>query len=133
MGATGPGPTDEVVAHLRRICLAFPESTERPFGGHTAPAFRVRDKLFVHCHEDGSAFTCKAAAGTPCQPRFCTDQPDAQCSDVEICDCGSASSSGTVNRPSSRCDDSSSWSPSACSATLKDIVQLSRFALGIGP
>ena len=63
MGATGPGPTDEVVAHLRRICLAFPESTERPFGGHTAPAFRVRDKLFVHCHEDGSAFTCKAALG----------------------------------------------------------------------
>jgi len=63
VGATGPGPTDEVVAHLRRICLAFPESTERPFGGHTAPAFRVRDKLFVHCHEDGSAFTCKAAAG----------------------------------------------------------------------
>ena len=63
MGPTGPGPSDEVVGHLRRICLAFPEATERPFGGHTAPAFRVRDKLFLHCHEDGGAFTCKAAPG----------------------------------------------------------------------
>ena len=60
---SGPGPSDEAVAHLRRICLAFPEATEKPFGGHTAPAFRVRDKLFVHCHEDGRALTCKAPPG----------------------------------------------------------------------
>jgi hypothetical protein len=52
-----------VVASLRRICLAFPEATERPFGGHRAPAFRVRDKLFLHLHEDGAAFTCKAPPG----------------------------------------------------------------------
>jgi hypothetical protein len=52
-----------VVAALRRICLAFPEATEKPFGGHSAPAFRVRDKLFLHCHEDGRAFTCKAPPG----------------------------------------------------------------------
>ncbi len=57
------GPTDDVVVHLRRICLGFPDATERPFGGHTAPAFRVRDKLFLHCHEDGTAFTCKAGPG----------------------------------------------------------------------
>lgn len=64
MGRQAPsGPSAEVVAHLRRICLAFPETTERPFGGHSAPAFRVRDKLFVHCHEDGRALTCKAAPG----------------------------------------------------------------------
>jgi len=63
VGATGSGPSDEFVGHLRRICLAFPEAAERPFGGHTAPAFRVRDKLFLHCHEDGSAITCKAAPG----------------------------------------------------------------------
>jgi predicted DNA-binding protein (MmcQ/YjbR family) len=63
VGVTGSGPSDEVVGHLRRICLAFPEATERPFGGHSAPAFRVRDKLFLHCHVDGSAFTCKAAPG----------------------------------------------------------------------
>jgi predicted DNA-binding protein (MmcQ/YjbR family) len=34
-------------ARLREICLAFPEAVEKPFGGHTAPAFRVRDKFFV--------------------------------------------------------------------------------------
>ena len=55
---TGPRTEPEVGRRLRpgrrprwwptsgRICLAFPETTERPFGGHTAPAFRVRDKLF---------------------------------------------------------------------------------------
>jgi hypothetical protein len=52
-----------VVRELRRICLAFPEATEKPFGGHTAPAFRVRDKLFLHLHEDGRAFTCTAGPG----------------------------------------------------------------------
>ena len=50
-------------ARLRRVCLAFPEATEKPFGGHAAPAFRIREKLFLHCSEDGSAFTCKAAPG----------------------------------------------------------------------
>jgi hypothetical protein len=51
------------VRELRRICLAFPEASEKPFGGHTAPAFRVRDKLFLHLHEDGRSFTCKAGPG----------------------------------------------------------------------
>lgn len=57
------GPSADTLGHLRRICLAFPEATEKPFGGHTAPSFRVRDKLFLTCHEDGSAVTCKAAPG----------------------------------------------------------------------
>ncbi len=60
---TGGGRPADALGHLRRICLAFPEATEKPFGGHTAPAFRVRDKLFLHCHEDGTAFTCKAPPG----------------------------------------------------------------------
>ena len=45
---------------MRGICLALPEAEERPFGGHTAPAFRVRDKLFVMTSEDGTSMTLKA-------------------------------------------------------------------------
>lgn len=51
------------IERLRRICLGFPEATERSFGGHTAPSFRVRDKLFVMTSEDGTAMTCKAPPG----------------------------------------------------------------------
>jgi predicted DNA-binding protein (MmcQ/YjbR family) len=50
---------------LREICLALPEATEKPFGGHTNPAFRVRDKIFVMTTEgDGRiSLTFKAPAG----------------------------------------------------------------------
>jgi predicted DNA-binding protein (MmcQ/YjbR family) len=42
--------TDErVFSSLRKICLALPEATEKPFGGHTAPTWRVRDKIFAMC------------------------------------------------------------------------------------
>ncbi|HEX4245103.1 MAG TPA: MmcQ/YjbR family DNA-binding protein [Acidimicrobiales bacterium] len=51
------------IAHLRRICLGFPEATEQPFGGHTAPSFRVRDKLFLIVGEDREYATCKAPPG----------------------------------------------------------------------
>ncbi len=54
-----PGPLDRV----RSICLAFPEAEERPFGGHTAPAFRVRDKIFLMTSEDGTSMTLKAPEG----------------------------------------------------------------------
>lgn len=53
----------EPMARLREICLALPETTEKPFGGHTAPSFRVRDKLFVMISEDGTSTTFKAAPG----------------------------------------------------------------------
>ena len=48
---------------VRSICLAFPEAEERPFGGHTAPAFRVRDKIFLMTSEDGASMTLKASSG----------------------------------------------------------------------
>jgi hypothetical protein len=54
-----PGPIDQ----LRSICCQLPEVTERPFGGHTSPAFRVRDKMFVVVAEDGESVTCKAPPG----------------------------------------------------------------------
>jgi predicted DNA-binding protein (MmcQ/YjbR family) len=63
-----------VAARIREICLGLPEAQERPFGGHTAPAFRVRDKLFVMTSEDGSAMTFKAAPGT--QEALVTADPD---------------------------------------------------------
>ena len=56
-------PTATVVRNLRRICLAFPEATEKPFGGHDAPSFRVRDKLFLMLGESGETLTCKAGPG----------------------------------------------------------------------
>jgi predicted DNA-binding protein (MmcQ/YjbR family) len=51
------------IERVRRVCLALPEAEERPFGGHTAPAFRVRDKLFVVTSEDGRSMTLKVPAG----------------------------------------------------------------------
>lgn len=54
---------EEVAARLRDICLALPETEERPFGGHTAPSFRVREKLFVMTSEDGLSMTFKAGPG----------------------------------------------------------------------
>ena len=65
----GPRPTvadvsdTDAVARIREICLALPEVTEKPFGGHTAPSFRVRDKLFVMTSEDGGSMTFKGAPG----------------------------------------------------------------------
>jgi predicted DNA-binding protein (MmcQ/YjbR family) len=57
----------EAIARLREICLALPEATEKPFGGHTAPAFRVREKLFVMTSEPGysprPSMQCKAGPG----------------------------------------------------------------------
>lgn len=50
---------------LRRICMAFPEAEEEPFGGHTAPSWRVRKKIFA-MGGDGTGrevVTFKAAPG----------------------------------------------------------------------
>ncbi len=59
MAARRKDPVDQLSA----ICLAFPEVVNKPFGGHSAPAFRVNDKIFVHTSEDSTSFACKAPAG----------------------------------------------------------------------
>ncbi len=51
------------MTRLRDICLSLPEAAERAFGGHTAPSFRIRDKLFVMTSEDGLSMTFKAGPG----------------------------------------------------------------------
>ena len=51
------------LTRLRDICLALPEAIEKPFGGHIAPAFRVRDKMFASCMESRPAVTKKAPPG----------------------------------------------------------------------
>jgi predicted DNA-binding protein (MmcQ/YjbR family) len=44
--------------------MALPEVVEKPFGGHTSPALRVRDKIFVFCHQEGrDAINFKGAPG----------------------------------------------------------------------
>jgi hypothetical protein len=52
-----------VVERIRKICLDLPEATEKPFGGHTSPAFRVREKMFAVVSEDRTALTVKAPPG----------------------------------------------------------------------
>ncbi len=59
----GPNMGDDAIERLREICLAFPEAEERPFGGHTSPSFRVRDKLFAMVNEAQTQITCKALPG----------------------------------------------------------------------
>ena len=53
----------EAVERVRSLCLALPEAAEKPFGGHTAPSFRVGDKLFVMISEDRTVMTCKGRPG----------------------------------------------------------------------
>lgn len=36
-----------------KICLRFPEAKMKPFGGHTTPAYRVRDKIFCGTTQSG--------------------------------------------------------------------------------
>jgi predicted DNA-binding protein (MmcQ/YjbR family) len=53
----------DAIERVRGVCRALPEVEEKPFGGHTAPSFRVRDKLFVMTSEDGGSMTFKAGPG----------------------------------------------------------------------
>jgi hypothetical protein len=52
-----------VVERLRQFCMALPEAHEEPFGGHTAPCWRVRGKHFVMVSEDLSQITFKGQPG----------------------------------------------------------------------
>ena len=52
-----------MMTRLRDICLALPEAVEKPFGGHSAPSFRVREKLFLMTGVDGRSMTFKAGPG----------------------------------------------------------------------
>lgn len=54
---------DEAIDRVRELCLSLPEAAEKAFGGHEAPSFRVRDKLFVMTAEDGGSMTMKAPPG----------------------------------------------------------------------
>lgn len=64
----------DVLERLREICLGMPEATEKPFGGHTSPSFRVRDKLFVMTSEDGSSMMFKAGPGV--QEALVSEDPE---------------------------------------------------------
>ena len=53
----------QAIARIRAICLDLPEAVEKPFGGHTSPAYRVRDKMFAVVSEDRASMTVKAPKG----------------------------------------------------------------------
>jgi predicted DNA-binding protein (MmcQ/YjbR family) len=57
--------SEDLFRRLRKICLLLPEAVEKPFAGHTAPGFRVRDKFFamVSDHQGQVAVWCKAPPG----------------------------------------------------------------------
>ena len=63
VGVGGVSAARTALQRVRDICLALPEAEERSFGGHTAPAFRVRDKIFLMTSEDGTSMTMKAPRG----------------------------------------------------------------------
>ncbi|ROO86349.1 putative DNA-binding protein (MmcQ/YjbR family) [Actinocorallia herbida] len=65
---------ETVITRIREICLRLPEALEKPFGGHTSPAFRVRNKLFVMTSEDGLSMTFKAGPGV--QEALVSDAPE---------------------------------------------------------
>ncbi len=67
-------PRRSPVDRVRAICLALPEAEERPFGDHTHPAFRIRDKFFVMTNEDGTSMTLKAPKGV--QPILVASDPE---------------------------------------------------------
>ena len=48
---------------ISSLSLALPEAYEEPFGGHTAPSFRINKKLFAMTSEDGTRLELKAAPG----------------------------------------------------------------------
>ena len=62
------------VTRVREICLALPEATENPFGGHSSPAFRVRDKMFAVVSQDLTSMTVKAGPGV--QEAMVGDDPE---------------------------------------------------------
>lgn len=53
------------IGRIRAFCLALPEAAEKPFGGHTDPAFRVRDKIFAMVSRPFGhvSMSCKGAPG----------------------------------------------------------------------
>jgi predicted DNA-binding protein (MmcQ/YjbR family) len=50
---------------LRVLCLALPEATEKAFGRHKRPTYRVGDKMFAmdRLHEDDVAVWLKVPRG----------------------------------------------------------------------
>lgn len=66
--------SDDAVARVSRICMGLPEAAEQPFGGHTAPAFRVGGKFFVMISESRESMTFKAGPGV--QEALVSGDPD---------------------------------------------------------
>src|SRR5688572_23666455 len=49
---------------VAKVCLALPEAVNKPFGGHTTPCYRVKDKIFCGTGQVGRArINLKAAPG----------------------------------------------------------------------
>ncbi|MGH2609171.1 MAG: MmcQ/YjbR family DNA-binding protein [Tepidiformaceae bacterium] len=61
---------------LRVICLAFPGASERPFGGHTAPTYRVRDKMFAMTTDGGTRPELWVKGAPGAQDILVESQPD---------------------------------------------------------
>ncbi|MEX0784742.1 MAG: MmcQ/YjbR family DNA-binding protein [Dehalococcoidia bacterium] len=61
---------------LRAICLALPEADEKAFGGHTAPTYRVRDKMFAMTTDGGARPELWVKGAPGAQEILVGSQPD---------------------------------------------------------
>jgi len=72
-----PAP-DQVLARLRTLCLALPETEE--LVSHGIPAFRVAGKMFAYFrhdhHGDGKTVTCLKTAGRDEQEHLIESDPE---------------------------------------------------------
>lgn len=69
---------DRALAHLRRLCLAFPEVSERP--SHGSPTWFIRDKrtlaMFVHDHHGDDILGIWVPAQPGVQQELIDTEPD---------------------------------------------------------
>jgi hypothetical protein len=71
----GPAPEGEEIERVRRICMALPEATEKPFGGHDPPAFRVREKIFANIQTGDGRISLVLKGAPGAQDVFVTGDP----------------------------------------------------------
>ncbi|HEY1826926.1 MAG TPA: MmcQ/YjbR family DNA-binding protein [Acidimicrobiales bacterium] len=62
-GSAVPKTPAAAIRRIRGICEALPEVVDKPFAGHTAAQWRVRDKFFAMTSEDGKMLSLKGDRG----------------------------------------------------------------------
>lgn len=76
--AVAPSQSKDALERMRALCLAFPETNERP--SHGAPTFFVRDKktfvMFLDDHHGDGRLAIWCAAGPGVQATLVDEEPE---------------------------------------------------------